>query len=295
MRVVLPEWGGVRTRHTVLCGGPSRSRFVRVMLPLIAARSMIGCMFGVVLIAVIVPLGMADEADAASDEKDTQIEALIEQLTSPNQQPPGDTSIDPRDLDPISTDYDKKAQKKVMAAWERLAAMGEKAFPSLIAHLGDGRYSYTYVTGPGARYNQSVGDACAKILGNSINAYRPLARPLFTGKTPEFFPYAVNVVNRYKTSADLKKWFAERRGKELWELQVEAARWAIENEKDRGLCKDDPPPLGAPLKSTRDIQKELDHAVKALKSLVKKLGATKKPVPVAVKLPEGVIGVTSTK
>ena len=233
--------------------------------------------------------------DKLSSEK--EINALILQLVSPNKPPliSDRGRVDPRDLDPIPKDYDEKAQEKVMAAWETLAAMGEKAFPSLIAQLADGRYSYTYVTGPGARYNQTVGDACAKILGNSINAYRHLARPEFTGNRPEYFPYEVRLKNKWKTSADLKKWFAERRGKELWELQVEAARWAIKNEKERGLCLDEPPPLGRRTKNSQETQKELDQAVNSMTSLIEKLQTTKKPVEMAVVLPDGVIGVTSTK
>jgi hypothetical protein len=264
------------------------------MLRLAASPSAIGCTLRALLVTGILFLGWARKAAAEPDEKDSQVEALIEQLASPNQRPliSARGGADPRDLDPIPNNYDVNAQKKVMAAWGRLAAMGEKAFNSLIAHLGDERYSYTYVTGPGALHNQSVSDACAAILGNSINAYRSLARPLFTGRKPEFFPYELRLKNGWKTSGELKSWFAERRGKQLWELQVEAAQWAIENEKERGLRQDEPPPLGSPAKSTREAQMDLDRVLGSLSSLVKELQTTKKPAQVAVTLPDGVMGVS---
>ncbi len=223
---------------------------------------------------------------ATNVEHKKKIETLIEKLASRNKQPVINAQDD-REIE-IPRGYSVDAQKDILVAWKELLAFGDEAVPPLVAHLADNRYSYTEKSGPGTYYNRSVGDACTTILGNLINVYGRLTRPEFTGNPPEFFPDSFYGGKKSAKAIELKRWFDKRHDKILWELQVEAARWAVVYEKKRGLGDDEDMPFGRMILGTRG---ELDRSLFGLELLIRLLEATKTPIIPEPDFPETVIGV----
>ena len=85
-------------------------------------------------LAILLEIAPAESPKLRGEE----IEALIEQLVSPNQAP---TKLAPRARYP--EEYDREAQKRVREAWHKLWAAEIQAFPSLVKNFDDKRYSFS--------------------------------------------------------------------------------------------------------------------------------------------------------
>jgi hypothetical protein len=228
-----------------------------------------------------IPLHFVNGEEAS--QKNKLPEDLVNALASRNKEP----ALTPPDArDPFEQniafpiDYDNSFQEDVLNSWKELSSLGSDAFPALISHLGDERYSYTRQTSDGFYYNSTVGSACTRILKAHINAYQRLARPYFSGGKPAYFPPAAMAGN------DLRKWFDDRKGKELWELQLEATKWAIECERKRGLEDIDYEPFGRMISHTEE---ELDRTLFGMELMVKYLETSKKPIIVEPQLPLDIV------
>lgn len=168
------------------------------------------------------------DVQASGDE----IESLIEKLASPNEAPVK--------LVPIARypkGYDRDAQKRVNAAWRELRAVGVRAFPHLINHFNDERYSFTHDNGF-VYVNCSVGKACADIIKCHLQPFG-------------FFPYAMGLKaddggrphgalrpgyaghHKLDDPVEAAKWWATHEHKTLLELQIEAIEWTIAEEAKR--------------------------------------------------------------
>lgn len=117
-------------------------------------------------------------------------------------------------------DYDWAEYYRVDKAVYSLARHAEEAWPELIAHLGDDRYSISYRGIEGGN-NYSVGDVCERIITDAISeAY---FRHAPEGKLAWMYLHRPDVPR----GKDLRPWCEARRAKKLYELQVEMCDWAV--------------------------------------------------------------------
>lgn len=121
--------------------------------------------------------------------------------------------------------------KRVRAAYESLQAMGMAAFPALISACNDERYSFSGVYA--AWRNHTVGDACRMIIEGQVDfyGYGYKSRDCPTGGhlvKPSYF------WNK-DGAGDLRKWWTERQGRSLHELQIETLQWTIQKEENAGF------------------------------------------------------------
>jgi hypothetical protein len=114
-------------------------------------------------------------------------------------------------------------QGRVWRVVKKLIGNVEDAWPVLVEHLDDERYSVTVdFEGFDERYNWTVGDVCRQLVSRtlseayyqelkprSLNLYRKMRYPGFG-------------INRQ----ELKKWCTARSDRSLYELQVETCGWA---------------------------------------------------------------------
>jgi hypothetical protein len=149
------------------------------------------------------------------------IPGLIEALASPNKPPTGGRRAN------YPPGFDHAAQERVFAAQQKLAEKGIAAFPYLVEHLSDTRYSRT---GAFAVWvNLSVGRICEQILtGQVLPAAQYKARAGADGEwhtTPDFM----------QSQGGVKKWWSTHSTKSLREMKTEALVWTIEQEKKIGF------------------------------------------------------------
>lgn len=111
---------------------------------------------------------------------------------------------------------------------QQLQALGTAAFPALIAHRNDQRYSYSivgeglYNYGPGevVRIDKTVGDICVEVI----------ARQLYVGQE---YQGCVQFIPNVVPEKDLAEWWSARSSKSLSELRKEAMEQTISVEKRR--------------------------------------------------------------
>jgi hypothetical protein len=144
------------------------------------------------------------------------IEALIDQLASTNA--PANPSKDWGTMSPPPS-YDMAAQEKVEAAREELKKQDyRRLIPALIKHRKDERYCRSE---PVAILNDySVGDTCMQLLDSIVDP--PIkARSGYKGM-PDY---------SFVIGADPEGWWAQRAHMSLEDIQLQALRWTIEEEK----------------------------------------------------------------
>ena len=168
-----------------------------------------------------------------------KIESLINQLASTNSQPefPGNPPHFYLDefLDNPGN-WNPDAQRAVSDAYYELKSMGKEAFPYLIKHFGDNRYSHerSYST----FVSQTVGDACQFLLDEQIDprgiSYKSRDTP--TGNTAgDAVLFEAYVESKYGTYA---AWWRNSRNLSLTEMRVDFCIWRINKEKRLGFIDD---------------------------------------------------------
>jgi len=146
------------------------------------------------------------------------IHDLIEQLASTNSPP--QTGIHyPGFITGFPPDYDHEAQDKVDHAIEELSKLGKKAFPLLVAHSYDKRYSCT--RSYAIAWNHSVGDVCFMILEGQVENFRPFYKM--------WSPPGLGDIH---FAGKLAEWWRERETWTLRDLQLEAIDRCIEGEME---------------------------------------------------------------
>ncbi len=152
--------------------------------------------------------------DARADPR-----ALVESLASRNRPPKHvgeehDPIFDPR--------FDWTEDARLWVAIDSVAKHAEEAWPELVSHLGDDRYCVTYESFSEYNDDLTVGDVCREIvIRNLASGYFESVKPdrkvpHLRLSHPDFLP----------ESRTLKEWCEERRGKKLYELQIELCAWA---------------------------------------------------------------------
>jgi len=174
-----------------------------------------------------------------TDDESAEIEALIEQLASPNK-PANPESKWPGGY---PDDYDHEAQKKVSSAIEELKAYGVRAFERLVAASADKRYCRSYSTS--LLRDFSVGESCIQIIGEQVDhvegrvGYKGM--PLYTDAVI------------YKQPV---QWWQKRRGHSLTTLKLEALDWTIDQEKSLFAQSMKSKDGSHPAKSEKELQEK---------------------------------------
>lgn len=173
---------------------------------------------------------------ASGDGKllDKQINDLIDSLASHYEKP----NVDSRERVP--------AEPAIWRAVDELIAIGPRAFPLLIDHFDDERFSFTEDCVSCERsenpvFKRTVGHLCYMIVRSQVQRYES-----WEGPDPRDSPgYSECVVPHEKERA--VQWLQSSAGKSLWEMQYDNIRFVIlENHKmlekqtmtqnDRDLC-----------------------------------------------------------
>ena len=146
--------------------------------------------------------------------------AMVEALANRNPVP----VISGPDYKPIfAKNYDSSECMRAASALDSLIDHAEDAWPEMVAHLGDGRYSITFRAGSTSGYchNWTVGDVCREIIVASLTEG-------YLGRL-----HQKDKVSYYRLRAfvgdkkDLKAWCEARRAKPLYELQFDVCQWAL--------------------------------------------------------------------
>ena len=124
---------------------------------------------------------------------------------------------------------DQQRQARVDKATAKLICLGIAAFPALVAHRNDARYSHTFVGSfnegplePPLALDYSVGETCVEIIARQLNAGSK-----YLG-CRDYIPYGVPV-------SKLPEWWKARSSRSLAELRKEALEWTIAREKTQLL------------------------------------------------------------
>ena len=164
------------------------------------------------------------------------VDSLVEQLASANQPPAVDEPL--FNLGEFFNNpggWDLKAQKRVSDAYYKLRAMGKEAFPYLINHFDDDRYSHhrSWST----FYPVSVGEACKLLIHEQVDIrgimYKARESPNGNVIGYEFDEYVRSHFGSYAA------WWRANRNRSLREMRVATVEWRIEKEKAYGFISDE--------------------------------------------------------
>ena len=161
----------------------------------------------------------ATEKTAAPLAVSEKGEQLIKALTTTNGPPEVFKSNSGYNEPVFPTTFDWVEYARVRAAITNLEANSEETWPSIVEHMTDGGYCFT-VEAYDSAYNYSRGYVCYVIAQSWLNrtyaGLMPMDRPLYQYQAPHSMePEA------------LQEWCRIRRGKKLYEMQIEAGEWAI--------------------------------------------------------------------
>jgi lysophospholipase L1-like esterase len=147
-----------------------------------------------------------------SPEKKLSIPELIDELKSKNKAPaPFDRGA--RQVSLFPKDYDWQDQARVIHAWGELDARVEESMLELANHADDVDYCVTFASSPVFR-NFSVGNICRRILRAHLTPF--IDRP---GLPSPEWPWAID-------GESFASWLGRRKGKRLYEIQLEVAELA---------------------------------------------------------------------
>ncbi|WP_425616495.1 hypothetical protein NA78x_000142 [Anatilimnocola sp. NA78] len=200
------------------------------------------------LLFLVHSLACALNGAEPTEAQTKQIAQLIENLAS-KATAPGKGS---KELAPT--------EEAIWKATDELTKLGILAFPQLIAHLDDPRFSFSEDSlASAAVYHRSVGYLCQQIFGRQLKVYVPWNVPDPRG-TPGF---GTSELPSEKQQA--QAWWEANRSKTLWELQVANIEQVIALNEQRKAAGFDSPE-----------QRQLcDAAIQANRELAKQLTATK--------------------
>ncbi len=159
---------------------------------------------------------------------------------------------------------DREGLDIVKRAYSNLAAHFELALPLLVEASDDLSYAYFVEEANGAYVSRSVGSACSDLIRDHIEVHKRFTTVLDFSDIPR----SISFIGECGGPA---KWYASRRDKSLFELQLETVEWALKQPKpNRGI-------------SDKDWEQGNDN----LKSFYKKFAEEKKPMSVNSKLRMG--------
>jgi hypothetical protein len=158
--------------------------------------------------------------------------AMVEALVNHNPPPKLVDKARPLVFDPK---YDTRESKRAWHAFKELIPHAEEAWPELVRHLDDERYSATFLSPSDAVHVATVGEMCHMIIERNLEvAY---FRHFNLGSMD--VAVALERPEMVRGTKELKAWCEARSSKKLYELQIEACQWAIKelnkNQEIRGV------------------------------------------------------------
>ena len=145
--------------------------------------------------------------------------ALVEALASRNRPP---KHVGEEHYPIFDPKFDWEEDARVWRAIKSATDHAEEVWPELVKHLNDERYCVTYESFSEYTYDFTVGRVCHDIILRNLAAgYFESVRP--TSKVPNL---RLGQPHFLFESQTLKKWCEARRGKKLYELQIELCKWA---------------------------------------------------------------------
>ncbi len=161
---------------------------------------------------------------SVEDSGSSTVDALVCNLASRRPAPYRSGYSDP----PTAVDFaNRYSTPEVEAALKSLKQMGPAAFPSLVKHLGDDRYSYSEVVA--AWLNHDVGNAVMEILNDGHymhSGYKFRKSPAGSSGYLSF--------DSYLAARGAAKWAEWAKSKTRLEIQMDFIDWCIEKENERG-------------------------------------------------------------
>ena len=118
--------------------------------------------------------------------------------------------------------YDANESKRIGAQVTETVRKNEELWPDLVSHLDDKRHSGVVGIDAGYPRNWTVGDVCQNIIGESLSS--PFYRH-FPGTKMNYHRF--KIPSFAKEKEQLKAWYDERKDRKLYELQIEACKWAL--------------------------------------------------------------------
>jgi hypothetical protein len=161
-----------------------------------------------------------------STPTEREIKALIDQLVSPNVVTPTDKCWPEH-----PPNYDREAQKRVLAAMKELRAIGLAAFPHLLAQIDDKRYCLTEDAGS-CDFAYSVGTICYRTVDAHLQPYGPHTE----GEgDPRERAYRPDYMRQQKltTPKVFQAWWNSHKDKTMRDVQIEVLEWTIAEEERR--------------------------------------------------------------
>jgi hypothetical protein len=160
--------------------------------------------------------------------------SLIEAIVSSNAAPTmkgGTYHGDPHGDPQFDENFDWTEYKRVNNAIDFLACHAEEAWPELLKHFEDKRYSTT-TQSEGYGNNYDVGGICKLIVTESLTqGYRKHFGLLSVLPYWESAYHAINIPENLDKE-ELKEWCIKRKNKNLFDLQIEMCEWAISTIKN---------------------------------------------------------------
>lgn len=167
--------------------------------------------------------GYAVKVEASGSEK---VDALVRQLVSQRPAPYRSGYSDPPVAVVFATRY---CTPEVDTAFKYLRELGPAAFPSLVKHLGDDRYSYSDVGE--AWENHRVGDAIVEILDDGYymhSGYKWRKTP--SGSGGRYISF-----DDYLMAKGAEAWAEWAKSRSRLEIQIDFIDWCISKENERGF------------------------------------------------------------
>jgi hypothetical protein len=180
------------------------------------------------------PVGGSD-VEKTVDPDRKAIESLIAELRSPNKDPNPTNKY----LVEYPKEYDWKAQRKVDTARQKLTELGRDAFPILIEHRDDKEYCCPLGEGANPLLSLSVGNACCLIISTQVDCSGGGYKSR-TGSDGKMHGCRTYFSQFFKDREDTPgnafgRWWKEHQRQSLREMQIEALRWAIAEERSIGF------------------------------------------------------------
>jgi hypothetical protein len=182
---------------------------------------------GVLLVAV----GYSGSQCQAAGRPQQEYEQWMKDVASPNKPPPIKGGPPEAHFPP---DYDFRAQHKILQTWNRLNAEIEHAFPVLLKHLNDERYSLTIQNGKGCDYDYSVRGLCNHIIDKHLRVWEFWVEAKPTGHFVRgpLIDWQGREFGSFDWRAEVKK-TPKDRDPSLFALQVKGFDWAIRRQQER--------------------------------------------------------------
>lgn len=186
------------------------------------------------------------DSEQAAEEKPVDYQAMIDALANRVNKPPVLLRVSGDCIPVFFDDYDYDEHSRVRDVVQTLTRnAGDDLWPHLVAHINDDRYAFTYDTvGVDSDYaiTSTVGGVCRLIAKRNVDwpckKHMPASpRPKGAKRFSHIFPEPIEL--RRNLQVEFTAWCEKRRGKLLYELQIEQCQYVLDRATEiEGLSAD---------------------------------------------------------